>query len=179
MHNDQIIIWLLGSCVSYWLLLTGNWLPRRLIRATEGGETRVISKSGNLCMWQRQGWETECQGNFYFFLIVLQCEQELWLHICLWPYMMCATNAQRPEEGTRPCGTGVTDSCEMPCGCKESNPGPLEREQALSHLSRPSKVDTSWWTGLVSWAMRTKQHTTINQKRGENVVNPPDTIIQC
>lgn len=28
-------------------------------------------------------------------------------------------------------GTGVTDGCELPCGCWESNPGPLEKQPVL------------------------------------------------
>lgn len=31
-----------------------------------------------------------------------------------------------PEEGVRFPGTRVTDACEPPCGCWESNIGPLE-----------------------------------------------------
>ena len=34
-------------------------------------------------------------------------------------------------EGIRSPGTGVTDSCKLPCGCWELNPGSLE-EQAVS-----------------------------------------------
>ena len=33
----------------------------------------------------------------------------------------------RPQEGVRCPGTGVTDGCELPCGCWELNPGPLEK----------------------------------------------------
>ena len=51
---------------------------------------------------------------FYFIHIgVLFC-----FHICLW-------------EGVGSRGTGVTDSCELPCGCWESIPGPLEEESVL------------------------------------------------
>ena len=32
---------------------------------------------------------------------------------------------QRPEEGIRSSGMGVTDNCELPCGCWESNPGSM------------------------------------------------------
>ena len=28
-------------------------------------------------------------------------------------------------------GNGVTDSCELPCGCWEVNPGPLEEQPVL------------------------------------------------
>lgn len=33
-----------------------------------------------------------------------------------------------PEEGTRTPETGVTDSCEAPCGCRELNSGPLQEQ---------------------------------------------------
>ena len=37
-------------------------------------------------------------------------------------------------EGVGSAGTGVTDSCELPCGCWELNPGPLEEQpSALNH----------------------------------------------
>lgn len=34
-------------------------------------------------------------------------------------------------EGIRNPGTGVTDKCELPCGCWEMNPGPLEELPVL------------------------------------------------
>ena len=46
------------------------------------------------------------------------------LHVCL-----C--------EDVRYPGTGVTDSCELPCGCWELNPGALE-EQAVLLTTEPS-----------------------------------------
>jgi hypothetical protein len=48
----------------------------------------------------------------------------LCLHVCL-----C--------EGVRSLGTRVTDSCELPCGCWEFNPGPLE-EQSVVLTAEPS-----------------------------------------
>ena len=38
---------------------------------------------------------------------------------------------QRPEEGDRSPGTRVMDSCEIPCGCWELNPGLLEEQPVL------------------------------------------------
>jgi len=38
---------------------------------------------------------------------------------------------QSPEEGIRSPGTGVRDSCELPCGCWESNTSPLEEISVL------------------------------------------------
>ena len=42
-------------------------------------------------------------------------------------------------EGTRSSGAGVTDSCELPCGCWELNPDPLE-EQPVLLTSEPSLI---------------------------------------
>ena len=41
---------------------------------------------------------------------------------------------QRSEEGV---GTGVTDTCQLPCGCWESNPGSLQ-EQSMLLTTEPS-----------------------------------------
>ena len=38
---------------------------------------------------------------------------------------------QKPKEGLRFSKTGVADSCELPCGCWELNPGPLQEQQVL------------------------------------------------
>jgi hypothetical protein len=35
------------------------------------------------------------------------------------------------KEGVRFPWTGVTDGCELPCGCWESNPGPLQEQPML------------------------------------------------
>lgn len=35
---------------------------------------------------------------------------------------------QRPEEGTRSPGTGITDACASPGVCFDLNPGPLEEQ---------------------------------------------------
>ena len=34
-------------------------------------------------------------------------------------------------EGVRSPGTGITDSCELPCACWELNPCPLEEQPVL------------------------------------------------
>ena len=34
-------------------------------------------------------------------------------------------------EGARSSGTGVTDCCELPCGCWELNKGPLEEQPVV------------------------------------------------
>jgi hypothetical protein len=47
-------------------------------------------------------------------------------------------NAQRPEEGVRFLGTGVTGVLgAAPSGCSTSNLGLLERQQALITAERP------------------------------------------
>jgi hypothetical protein len=48
---------------------------------------------------------------------------------------------QRPEEGVKSSEAGVTDHCELPCGCWESNPGYLQ-EPHLGHLSLHPQVST-------------------------------------
>jgi hypothetical protein len=54
------------------------------------------------------------------------------LHVCL-----CTMYLYRPEENIGPPESGVTDSCEPPCGCWESNLDPLEKtaKALLNHLS--------------------------------------------
>ena len=47
-------------------------------------------------------------------------------------------------EGVRSPGTGVTDSCELPCGCWELNLGPLQEQHVLLTteplLQPPTKI---------------------------------------
>jgi hypothetical protein len=48
-------------------------------------------------------------------------------------------------EGVISPGTGVSDSCELPCGCRELNPGPSGRaDGALTHqaISPAHKMDS-------------------------------------
>jgi hypothetical protein len=60
--------------------------------------------------------------SFYLFLIL--CALVFCLYACL-----C--------EGVVSPGTGVTDSCGLPCGCWELNPGPLEEQRVLL-ITKPS-----------------------------------------
>ena len=53
----------------------------------------------------------------YLFIFIL-CALMLCLHVCL-----C--------EGGRSHGTELTDSCELPCGCWELNPGSVEEHSVL------------------------------------------------
>jgi hypothetical protein len=39
---------------------------------------------------------------------------------------VCMQYLKRPEEGDRSPEAGVTDACELLCGCWELNPGPLQ-----------------------------------------------------
>lgn len=55
-------------------------------------------------------------------------------HLCLSP--------QRPEKCVRYPSTGVATSCDLPCGCWELNPSPLQERQCSSLpscLSDPDK----------------------------------------
>lgn len=54
------------------------------------------------------------------------------LPVCLSVYHICAGCPQMPESVIRSPRTGVTDSCELLCGCWELNPGPLEEQPETS-----------------------------------------------
>jgi hypothetical protein len=45
--------------------------------------------------------------------------------VCVWP-------PRRHEEGVRYLGAGITASCDLPCGCWESKPCPLEKQPVPS-----------------------------------------------
>lgn len=60
-------------------------------------------------------------------------------------------------EGVGSPGTGITDNCELPCGCRELNPRPLKQQPVLvtdepslqntaSHISIRSKLVLSAMT---------------------------------
>lgn len=44
---------------------------------------------------------------------------------------MSLYHMQRPEEGVRSSGPGVTEGCEQACVCWELNPGPLQGQPVL------------------------------------------------
>jgi hypothetical protein len=46
-------------------------------------------------------------------------------------------------EGVKNPGTGATDKCELPCGCWELNPGPLE-EQPMFLTTDSSSPQNKW-----------------------------------
>jgi hypothetical protein len=60
----------------------------------------------------------------------------LWL-ACMSVYHICAWCPGKPEEGVRFSGTGVTDSCELACGCWKLNSGFLG-EQPMLLTTEPS-----------------------------------------
>ena len=43
------------------------------------------------------------------------------------------TVAMASKRVLHPMGTGLTDSCELLCGCWASNPGPQDEHRALNH----------------------------------------------
>ena len=50
----------------------------------------------------------------------------VWMYVYLFTiYAWCL---QRPEEGAESSGTGITDTCELPYWCWESDLGPLEKQ---------------------------------------------------
>ena len=65
----------------------------------------------------------------WVFVYVYGCCMSV-LHICAW-------SLWRPEDSLRSSGTEVTGNCEMPCGCWDLNPGPLE-EQPMFLITGPS-----------------------------------------
>jgi hypothetical protein len=66
----------------------------------------------------------------YFFSILFFCVSVFCLHEGQWTiWMQCPW---RLEEGAKYPGMRVTDVCEQPCGCWESNLGPLEEVSTLT-----------------------------------------------
>jgi hypothetical protein len=57
---------------------------------------------------------------------------------CMQVHHICAWHPWRPEDIRSP-GTGVTDGCELLCGCWELKLGPLEEQAVLltGELSPP------------------------------------------
>lgn len=60
---------------------------------------------------------------------LVNCKKKIFLNIylCSLVFCLCVCLCEVVESS----GAGVTDSCERPCGCWDSNPGP---GTALSHL---------------------------------------------
>jgi hypothetical protein len=66
----------------------------------------------------------ECTQNFLWssFLHFILCVSVL--SVCMPKHHLYAWYPKKPEDGLGFPGTGVTDCCEPPCGCWESNPIP-------------------------------------------------------
>lgn len=54
------------------------------------------------------------------------------LPACTSVYHVHAWCPQRSAEGAASPGTAAIDGCELPCGCREKNPGPLQERQKYS-----------------------------------------------
>lgn len=70
----------------------------------------------------------------FMCVYIFVCVQCVTVHTCT------SCHPQRPAEGVRSPGAGVTAACELPCGCWEANFGSLQERPVLSpagHLSRP------------------------------------------
>ena len=90
---------------------------------------QVLSHQLNPHYWLflKEGWVIY----FYFLCVWVLC-----LHVCLCtPCMSGAHGSQK--KGIRSPGTRVTVGCELPCGCWESNTGPLG-EQSMLLTTEPS-----------------------------------------
>ena len=57
------------------------------------------------------------------------------MYVCMSCVCLAFEEARR---GVRSPGTGITDSCELPCGCWQLNAGPLQEQQVLKPLSNLS-----------------------------------------
>lgn len=58
-------------------------------------------------------------------------------HVCT--VYLCVPPAHGGQKrALRPPGNAVIDSCELPFGCWESNPGLLEEQETISHHPCPS-----------------------------------------
>lgn len=59
----------------------------------------------------------------------------------VFPKYMCVHHVRavstESEKGIGASGTRASSGCELPCRCWEPNPGPMEEQVLLSHLSRP------------------------------------------
>lgn len=93
-------------------------------------------------------WGLLTRGHTYFKYLI-----NFILCLCMFCLLVCKHTAciqcpQRPEKGKRSPGTGVTDNCELPCGCWKQ-PGFSKRRKSpspLSHLPIPKShtLKESW-----------------------------------
>ena len=64
-------------------------------------------------------------------------------HVSIW-------FSEQPEEGTESPETGATNGCELPRGCWESNPGPLEEQPVLLTIEQSPQPSLTYFWGNVS-----------------------------
>lgn len=84
---------------------------------------KVISAQVELCSIHLQ--QFACPSPL-FLLYMYECFPS-----CVSVYHLHAWCSKRPEEGIVFPGTEITDSCEQPCGCWQSNPDPPEEQPVL------------------------------------------------
>jgi hypothetical protein len=93
-------------------------------------------------------WQWKLFNDFFVLCVWVSC-----LH-CVSVYKACAWWLWRPEESTGSPRTGVTDGCELPCGCWGLNLGPSQEQWMLltmSHFLRPPPPHThSVWVDSIN-----------------------------
>jgi hypothetical protein len=68
-------------------------------------------------------WKTNLQSSEFFYFLLIFFIFILWT-LVIWLHIYLCEGIRLPE-------TGVTDSCELPCGCWELYLGPLEEQPVL------------------------------------------------
>jgi hypothetical protein len=89
-----------------------------------GDQTQVSSLAANSINPQpayKPIWKMFLKTHFFTLCVCLFCLHVSALSRCL----------HQPGKGTGTPSTGVPDSCELPCGCWELNPGSLEQRPVL------------------------------------------------
>lgn len=87
-------------------------------------------------VWNQKNWQEKCSLAFHFFkCICFMCISVLLT--CMSGHHVCAWCSQRLEEDIRSPRTRSIDSCDHPCGCRESHMGSLE-QQPVFLITTPS-----------------------------------------
>lgn len=92
------------------------------------GSTSKKERGRGQTITNKQRWQREHESALHI-LFMLMCVDVLFALMSvshIRPWCLC-----RPEEGIGPLGTGILDSRDLPWGCWESNPGPLEEQTIL------------------------------------------------
>lgn len=63
------------------------------------------------------------------FILILCVAMSAFMYVPV--HYVWAWSLQRPEEGVRPSGTGITDGCKQPCGYQELSFGLLQQQVFL------------------------------------------------